>query len=354
MMAPGMPGQMMANPMMSRGPNVFPGLNPNPRFDNFGGFGTPFSPFAGQFGSPFLNPYRGYGLGGGLYGGGGYGLGSLLGQYGSPGYGAYPPTPPAANGGNAPAKKEKAIDERMANRRNVLDDMRNDREKAAQDEQRRSRDNPTMAEIVSAKALNDVLDDFRKLGDALNAAGVPNPALPLDKAALVHINVTRGVGNMALLKHGGELNWPAALAGPDNSDIRDRLTAQATDVVVRMKRGDEVDPDTLLRMNNGVELLRARLQRNAGDLSFQSFAEAKRFLQNLSDSIVALRQPDATDHFTGKYALKTQSVLELVKEMNDNSLRFASAVPGDEPAYVALRDALASGYRAATARLAAR
>jgi hypothetical protein len=362
MMAPTVSGQMMPGQMMSPNPTVFPGFNPNPRFGNFGGFGTPFSPFAGPFGSTFGNPYGLSGLGG-LYGGG-YGLGSLLGQYGNPVGAAYAPTQVGANGGNAAAQKgagdkaaqqkEKAEDERAANRRKQVDEMQNDREKAIQEEQRRSRENPTLSEIVSGKSLNDLLDDFRKLGAGIDSSKEPKTPLPLDKAGLEHINVTRGVGNIALLKNGGRLNWPAALSGPESRDARDRLSAQVSEIVGRMTRGSEVEQDVLLRMTNDVEQFRAQLQRNAGDLSFQTFVEAKRFLQNLNDSIVALRQPDAMNHLTGKYALSAPSVLGLVKNMNDNSLRFAAAIPGDESAYVALRDALASCYRAVQLQSGAR
>jgi len=67
-----MPGQTMAGQMMP-GQMMSPGINPNLGFGNLNGFGSPQTPFAGQFGSPLWNPTGPYGLGG--YAGGIYGLG---------------------------------------------------------------------------------------------------------------------------------------------------------------------------------------------------------------------------------------------------------------------------------------
>ena len=272
----------------------------------------------------------------------------------------YPPAAPAGNGGNAPdpaaardkaaLRKEKVESERLANQRKRFDEMVHERDQAIQKDQRRSRENPTLTEIVSGKALNDLLDDFRKLGVGLDSANSTNALLPLDKTELQRINVTRGIGNIALLKHGGPLNWPSALSSEEFRNARERLSAQVSEVIGRMKSGGEIDPDALRQLTSDVEALQTLLRSKAGELSIQPFVEAKRFLQGLSDSLVALRQPDAAYHFTGQYALTAQSVLGLVKHMNDHGLRFASAGPGDESAYVALRDALATCYRASQAK----
>jgi hypothetical protein len=291
-----------------------------------------------------------YGLGG--YPGGLYGLGSLLGTYGNPVGAANPPAAPAGNAADPAAardkaalRKEKVESERLANQRKRFDEMLYERDQAIQKDQRRRRENPTLTEIVSGKALNDLLDDFRKLGVGIDSANSTNALLPLDKTGLQRINVTRGVGNIALLKHGAPLNWPTALMTEEFRNARERLSAQIPEVIGRMKSAGEIYLDALGPIGDDIEALQTLLRRKAGELSIEPFVEAKRFLQGLNDSLVALRQPDAANHFTGQYALTAQSVLGLVKHMNDHGLRFASAGPGDESAYVALRDALATCYR---------
>jgi hypothetical protein len=336
---PFMPGQTMSGQMMPSVPSMSPGFNPNLGIGNLNGFGT-----------PLWNTNGLYGLGGI------YGLGSLLGTGGYPVGAASPPVAPAGSGGNAPdpaaardkaaTRREKIESERLANQLKRLDEMLYERDLAIQNEHRRSRENPTRTEIVSGKALNDLLDDFRKLGMNLDSANGSNALLPLDKSELQHINVTRGMGNIALLKHGGQLNWPSAFAIEEFRTARERVSAQLSEIVGRLKSGSEADPAAIKQIKNDVEGIQTMLRRKAGELSIEPFVEAKRFLQGLNDSLVALQQPDAANYFTSQSALTAQSVLGLVKYMNDHGLRFAAAAPGDESAYVALRDALATCYRA--------
>jgi hypothetical protein len=60
------------------------------------------------------------------------------------------------------------------------------------------------------------------------------------------------------------------------------------------------------------------------------------------------------DHFTGKFALKVKTVPELVALMTQQGLQFAPAVPGDQPAYAALHQALANYSVAVQAQAASR
>ena len=76
------------------------------------------------------------------------------------------------------------------------------------------------------------------------------------------------------------------------------------------------------------------------------YIEANTFINNLNDAIKALQQPDAGNYFTGKYALKAKTVPELVNFMTAQGLQFAPSTPGDEAAYAALQEALASYDRA--------
>src|SRR4029077_17585408 len=103
------------------------------------------------------------------------------------------------------------------------------------------------------------------------------------------INVTRGVGNIAPLKHRALSNWPSALSSEEFRNARERLTAQVSEVIGRMRNGGEIDPATLRQPTSDVEALQTLLRSKAGDLSIEPFIEAKRYLQGLSDSLVALR-----------------------------------------------------------------
>jgi hypothetical protein len=244
---------------------------------------------------------------------------------------------------------EQVIAERLVNRRQAFDQLLYERDKTPTPEQEllsRSRMTPPLAEVLSGQALNALLDDLRTPAGT-DPADRPNPRLPLDARGLRHINVTRGAGNIALLKNGSPLTWPTVLAGPAFQVPRDRLGALAPEAVRQAGTAGRVDPGTLRQMAADVDQLRTLLRLNARELSFQPLYEARGFLQRLDDALVALGQPDAADYFNGTYDLTAQTVLGLVRQMADRGLRFAPALPGDESAYAALREALAACDRTA-------
>jgi hypothetical protein len=337
-MSHGMPGLVPAAQM----PTAF-GMNPNLGLGGFGNLGSPFAnPFGtgvwggGLWWNSRFGPYGlygPYGYGGGLgYGGLGYGgLG-----YGGLGYGGAP-SPAKPQEQKAAPPKEQPRAEKPAPPRKPDDP---------------NRQSPSEDEILSGKALNSLLDRIRQLSADGNSEDRPDALLQLYVDGLKHINVTRGAGNIALLKNGGRLNWPEALLGPEFQGPRERLTARAAEAVRDAGSNGSVDPATIQQMANDVGQLRQLLRQKVGALSFQPFTEAKAFLQTFDDALVALQQPDAAHHFDGQYALKAQTVLGLVKQMAENGLRFAPALPGDEAAYQSLYQVMAAYNRATLAQAA--
>ena len=107
-------------------------------------------------------------------------------------------------------------------------------------------------------------------------------------------------------------------------------------------------------MSNDVNTLNRLLRQSSGDLPFGLYTEARTFLNNLTDAITALSQPDVGNYFTGKFALKAKTVPELVEQMSKQGLQFAPATPGDEAAYAALQQALANYDLAIHAQMASR
>lgn len=245
---------------------------------------------------------------------------------------------------------EQAVAERLANRRREFDEVLYERDKTPTPEQELlgpSRATPPPAEVLSGQALNALLDDLRATAAGTDPADRPNPRLPLDARGLKHINVTRGAGSVALLRDGGRLSWPAALAGAAVQGPRERLTAQAPEAVRQAANSGRLDPAALRQMADDVDQLRTLLRQQAKGLSFQPYTEARDFLQRFDDALAALGGPDAANYFNGAYELRAQTVMGLVKQMTDRGLRFAPAAPGDEAAYAALREALAASDRAA-------
>src|SRR5439155_26977576 len=110
----------------------------------------------------------------------------------------------------------------------------------------------------------------------------PNPRLPFDERELRHINVTRGAGNIAVLKNGGRLSWPAAFNNAAFQEPRDRLGALALEAA---RPGGRLDPVSVRQMAASVEQLRALLRPHVNDLSFHSYTEARDLLHRFNDAV---------------------------------------------------------------------
>ncbi len=262
-------------------------------------------------------------------------------------------------------KREQVRQERVVTRRKMFDEYLYEREKAptpederqrhALEQLERSRNNPPITEVYSGKALNDILEDLRKLPSKPEAGNLVNiQQLPLDEDGLKHINVTVGGGSIGLLKNDGRLDWPVALSGPEIKEQRERINSLAQAAVRQAEFNGQVDPGTITQLTNDVASINRQLRTGGGDLPFDLYTGAKTFLNNLDDAIRASRQRDVGNYFTGKFALRAKTVPELVEHMVKQGLRFAPAVPGDEQAYVALHQAVVNYDLAMHAQTASR
>src|SRR5262249_39243975 len=173
---------------------------------------------------------------------------------------------------------------------------------------------------------NNLLIDLRTLAVTSDAASLGTFPVLLDEDRLKHINVTRGAGNIALLKNEGRLTWPLALSRTAFQLERERLSARATEAVKQARLKGQVDAGTIRQMTADVDHLDRQLRTEGKDLSPRVYIEAKTFLKNFGDAITALRQDDVANHFNGKYALRANSVAELIKHLTDEGLQFAPAV----------------------------
>ena len=217
-----------------------------------------------------------------------------------------------------------------------------DRQAAQKQYLARARNSPPIVEVWSGTALNTILQDLKKgLGTGIDKNV---PSLPLEEDMLKHINVTsgRGDGNAGLLKNGGRLSWPDALTGSDFKDGRDQVSNLMNQAVKQAEFNGQVDGGTRRDLEKAADDRARLLKSNIDTLGVNDFIEAKQFLNNLDSSITILKQKDVGSYFNGKYELKAKSVGELVKNMTEKGLTFASATPGDESAYNALYQAMAN------------
>jgi hypothetical protein len=253
--------------------------------------------------------------------------------------------------------KQKTETERLTNRRKAFDELVYERDKSPSPEEEKrqfesrqlshSLNRPAQTEIWSGKALNDILAD---LGQRITKPGdSASLDLPISLApnSLGRINVIKNGVGLGLLRDVDHLHWPLALGDRAFKEARERFTEQAVGAVHQLKFGNEVPPRTLGQLLNDLDELHRQLRRMGRGLSAVQYVEANSFLNHLDDAFSVLKKPNAVDYFTGKYTLKTKTVDQLVRWMIAEGLQFAAALPGDEAAYAALYQALAT-YHAAT------
>jgi len=209
------------------------------------------------------------------------------------------------------------------------------REQLIKTEQRRARLEPPLQEIWSARTLNVLLEAT----GAQQAKGVRGPNVQLHEETLKHINLTSGVnGNVGLLK--SDLQWPASLQGPQFAEMVKALSQHIPEAVQQAKLNPNVDAGLLKDINQEVQQMKEILLRNVGEMPSADYIEAKRYLNQLSEAVVALKDPNVANYLTGKWSAKGKNVAELVDNLRQTGLSFAPATPGDEAAYRALYYAL--------------
>jgi hypothetical protein len=260
--------------------------------------------------------------------------------------------------------REQVRSQRVANDRKLFDEYLYERQKTptAEEERRRwqsqaverARNHPPAAEIWSGRALNDLLQDLQTQGAGANSADAGSSSMLLGEDSLKHINLTKGAGNIGLLKNEGRLHWPVALAGSDYAQQRESLTALAQEAFRQVEFNSRAEAGTIRQLSAGLDKLHTQLRKHGRDLPASEYIEAQKFLTQFDDAVTALRQADVGNPVTGQNALKVKTIAELVKRMTEQGLQFAPAVAGDEGAYMALHQKLADCDLAAQARTAAR
>jgi hypothetical protein len=234
--------------------------------------------------------------------------------------------------------RRRAFDEWLYERANTPT-LNDERERAFREEVRRSRNEPPLPEIWSAKALNDLLADVQKL----QARKIQGPNVPIDPELLSKVNLTRGDGsNFGLLKNDGKLSWPLALLGLEGArDLREELQVAVTKAYTDAKEGKTLDPNTMQRIDDTANKLQNLLVKNVGSVPFAQYSEAKTYIKQLEDGVKVLKKPAvAADYIAGSMTPKANTVGELVDFLTNKGLQFAPATGNEQAAYVALHKAL--------------
>jgi hypothetical protein len=224
-----------------------------------------------------------------------------------------------------------------------------ERERLHQIELAWSRGEMNEFESQTATALNILLADLYDL----QSKGIQAPDMTLDTESLGRLNVLAGRtnGNPGLLRNHGQLDWPIVLQRPEFQAERELISRLAPRVIEQARHGQATD---LAQFTDAVKKLHQNLLAKIAGIPTPAYIRANRFLMQLDDAIKILRQPDAGNYFNETYAVRGNTVRELVRHMTRLDLHFAPPLEGDAPAYHALHQVLAACDRAAHEQTMAR
>jgi hypothetical protein len=215
------------------------------------------------------------------------------------------------------------------------------KEKLDKDILRRVQSSANTGEIWQGVSQNILLRDFAK-NQAKKLNNVPE--IPVLENVLRHINVTKNGGNMGVLRHGGELNWPTALTELASRDMRRDMDLQARALYQQAEQTGKGDPATIKDLRTNIKTLRDKLVARVNDIPTEQYSDARRFLSDLEDAVRGVERGDAPSFFDFQKFVRggKHTVKDVVDYMLEHGLTFAPAVEGDQGAYEALYQAMAA------------
>lgn len=203
---------------------------------------------------------------------------------------------------------------------------------------RRIQTNSLPGEITNGKSINFLLDDLRKYPGKKPTG---DPVL-LSEGVLQHLNVTKGNYGLGVLRD-GKVNWPTTIADLMNANQQKALTTQLQDLVKQGFRGERIDTNVLKDVRNEIDKLREDLVKRVNDVPTGQYLDAKRFLQELSESTLALERGEAQIQANYlRFIENGKSVQDVVDYLVQNGLKVGPATAADEAAYRAVHSALAN------------
>ena len=195
--------------------------------------------------------------------------------------------------------------------------------------------NLTMASVLPPFSFN-LLQDVQNM----QKSGLQGPSVPLDPDMLKHINVTDGAtyGSAGIFKD-LPLAWPLELQSASFKKDRDAIDALVGKMASMAAKG-RVELASFDAMNNAIAGMRNTVKAQISTMSPSENIRAKRYLNQLQDSLSIFRDPNVANYFNGKWQAQGSTVGELIAYMTQNGLTLAPANNGDESYYQAFYQSL--------------
>jgi hypothetical protein len=151
---------------------------------------------------------------------------------------------------------------------------------------------------------------------------------------------TRSANTIGLMSQVDNLHWPMALQEDFFNDERKEITKLLQQLAVEAE-SNNVDFKKIKKLRGILNNMVDELKEHQDDITIYQHVEAKRFIKEVQSAANTLQDANVGNYFNGKWSAKGNTVSELVAYMSGQGLRFAAAVSGNEPSYIALHRAMA-------------
>jgi hypothetical protein len=193
------------------------------------------------------------------------------------------------------------------------------------------------AEVASGEALNHILTAIVG-AEAKGARGVSAFVAPQQ---LDDIRFGGPAGDAVnLLRQSGRLPFPAVFETPELREFRDVLERDFAGVAASLLAGKPLDTTRLAKLETTLKRIETVAPPVIREQSFEDAIAARRFLNQLSNTVRALKGGGITGIINPAWATEGTKFADLVKHMTKFKLVFAAAPEGNEPAYLAIHRGL--------------
>jgi hypothetical protein len=236
--------------------------------------------------------------------------------------------------------KKKEFDLRMYIKANTPT-YTQEQEQVARVTLRRIQTSSLPGEVSSGKSLNLLLDDLKKFP----TKKISLDPLPLNEEILSHLNVTKTIYGLGLLRDNGKVAWPAEVQKGMTATQQQNIDKQLR-YLVKEAYNDRNDNTVIAEVQKEIDRMREELVKRVNDIPTAPYLDGKRFLQELYESTRAIEKGEAINQVMFQRFIDNgkgnRSVQEVAVYMIEKGLRFGPATASDEAAYRAVHSAMAT------------
>jgi len=196
------------------------------------------------------------------------------------------------------------------------------------------------SEVASGEALNRVLVAI-VVAEGKGAKGIGG-FIPPQLLEDLRFSGGPNADLLNLVRQTGTIPFPTSFPGLTLQDLKLNLETDFAAAIAPLRNGKAVDPVKVARLEATLRKLEAAAPPVIRNLSFEDATEARRFLNQFSSAIVALKKQDVAGVINPRWATDGTSVSDLVKFMTKYKLMFASAPTGTEASYFSVHKTLAT------------